>query len=307
MKFKGKLSGDIHHHPDIWDYITKNKNDVGKRKVSISVLTFFYLRTSVGFLGYLILFLLIAFFFTNIKDTMKDVFSFGNAEVIKGVVKNVVETNMSVNERSVMAIEYEYDIQGVRYEGFSFKTKGVPGRNQKVEIEIVPKSPETSRLKGGSYSMIGKGVFIPLGIFCVIIIFFIRGLFKKKKYLHLLKEGLFGEAKLIKKEETNMTVNYQRVFKLTYAIQINGESQNYVVKTHEIENLTDEAEELALYNTDGGQLKQCTLIDQIPGEIKINEDGIWYVEASIVGYITTFVFAGLLSAFLSVFVIGFIK
>lgn len=78
MRFKGKLSGNMHEHPDIREYV-KNKGSSGKRTIDSSVYKSLYLKSGLGFLGYLIIFLGVAFLFSNLKESLADIFAFALA------------------------------------------------------------------------------------------------------------------------------------------------------------------------------------------------------------------------------------
>jgi hypothetical protein len=310
MKFKGKLSGNLHHHPEIRKFIEDNGYEKVPRGIDTKTKLTIFLGGGKLFSLTLVAILTLAFAIAGIGDEITDIIHFGTVETTKGTVTGGGELNMEINERTVCVVDFKYTVNEIEYTGFSYKTEYYPSKGSVVNIEYVPNKPHISRIKGASYSMAGKGSLIPFGIYFIIVLFFLNSQRKCFSHFRLLKNGYFALAKLIEKKETNMSVNYQRVMKLTYAFDSHeGHSKAYTIKTHEISKLVDESKEILLYDPNAKGKVHGLLIDELPAKLSIKPigNGLWTTKNFGMGHVTSSIIGGfLLGMFLSIFIYVFL-
>jgi hypothetical protein len=197
----------------------------------------------------------------------------GESQFTKGHVVEVEETNMEINERSVWANFYEYhDAFGNEYEGEAFTTGTFMQVNEEVIVEYPTNSPQYGRIPETRSAEFNSWLLLtwilPLIGLSLVYIGIRRGFDDFK----LLKTGEIANAKLINKEATNTTVNYQRVFKLTFEYQTRDKkSYRKVIKSHKTEHLEDNEFERLLY--DPKKPDRSTLVDDISGSPMIDNYG----------------------------------
>lgn len=274
MSFKGPLSGNLHQHPEIRQYISEHGNEATPREISLYALAVSYL----GSMSCMLVILLFMFFkfvpMQDLNDIYIDNFGFSKTEKTTGIVVKTGKAKDGMN-----LVDYKYTIEGVRLTGFSFYKGTIPMINSSIIIEYVPNDPALSRIEGGNYSMgiLSKKIFF--GVLFVLGGLFFYFTFRFIKRLLLLRNGHFTMAKLISMKKTGASVNYQTVMKLTYSFKANGQSRDYTIKTHEVSNLTDEAEEIMLYQPNSYSHFDMLLIDELPANLSIKNvnNGVWII------------------------------
>jgi Protein of unknown function (DUF3592) len=189
-----------------------------------------------------------------------------------GRVTNVEPTGASESEQPVMANHYEYSVAGQRLTGTSYTTGSSAAAGEEVTVEYREGDPERSRIAGMRTGLFGPIVFIvtifPL-IGVLIIWFATRGGFRRA---HLLRTGVLTTGTLVAKERTNMTVNKQRVYALTFAFTSrDGRRCEAKVRSHTPSRLEDERAEPLLYDPD--EPSRAYLLDEVPGRPEIDGTG----------------------------------
>lgn len=217
-------------------------------------------------------------FFALNADLLGWYFFSGELETVQGIVTNSEKTGSSEggSEHSkgtpIFANHYEFTYLGEKYNGTSYATGKRKAKGAKVKIELPKGNPDRSRIKG-----MRTAVFGPLAAFVVIfpsigLCIIIAGLIKGRKTLRLLAHGKKGFGTLKSKEATNMTINDQRVYKLTFEfVAHDGRIYEATARTHETELLEDDAEEPLLY--DPFRPAYSTMLDNLPGLPTIDQHG----------------------------------
>ena len=183
-------------------------------------------------------------------------------------VTDVKATGASVNRQAVMANHYEFSVAGRQYHGISYGTSAPAD----VEVEFKDGDPETSRIVGMRRKMFGPGVsfvtIFPL-IGLLIAIFAARyGLARNR----ILREGILASGKLVEKVPTNMTINHQRVFELTFEFTTrNGQRAQAKARTHNPARLEDDAQEQLLYDPQNPE--RAYLFDEAPAHPAVDGTG----------------------------------
>jgi hypothetical protein len=305
---KDKLSGTLHEHPEIRKYIKNCGFTSVPRKVNTAVKVSLFFGEKPGFIGMLIIVLTIAFLYAGIEDEFHDLFSFSSVERTKGNVVNIAETNVSINDRTIVIIDYKYTLNDLEYTGYSYMNDFYPKIGSSINVEYVPDTPGLSRIEGGSYSVLGRGSLVLFAIYVILFVLFVFYFLKSMRRIRLLKEGSFSMAKLEEMKETIKSVNYQKVMKLTYSFVQQGERKQYIIKTHEISNLTDEAEEILLFDPTSRKKVIGMLIDELPANLSIKEEGngVWILRNSSLSFIFILLSGLFCGLFFAIFIIGFL-
>ena len=183
-------------------------------------------------------------------------------------VTEVESTGASVNRQAVMANHYEFSVAGRLYRGVSYGSSAPTD----VEVEFKDGDPETSRIVGMRRKMFGPGVaFVTIfpAIGFAIAFFAMRHGIKKNA---ILRDGLLASGTLVEKVPTNMTVNNQRVFELTFEFTTrNGQRAQAKTRTSQPSRLEDDAQEQLLY--DPQKPEDAYLLDEAPAHPKVDGTG----------------------------------
>lgn len=138
-----------------------------------------------------------------------------HAQTTAGVVQNVSETHMSINETQVIEYVFSYnpDTEGLR-EGRCYTTGQRWGKNANVTVRYLRNQPELACIEGARLSNAGWfGAFVilfPL-IGGGLVIWFLG---TRQRQQWLLSYGQLAEAEVVSVDETTMSVNYQSVYRI---------------------------------------------------------------------------------------------
>lgn len=191
---------------------------------------------------------------------------------VTGRVTEVEATNASENKRRIYANHYEYSVAGKQWTGSSYSTGSSANVSEEVTVEYAPDDPSRSRIAG-----MRRKLFGPVTLFVVIfpligvgiLLFAIRlGIHRNR----MLRDGLLATGKLQRKEPTNVRINRQTVYKLTFAFTArDGRRGEAVAKTHQPARLMDEAEEPLLY--DPADPTTAFVLDEVPSRPQFEANG----------------------------------
>ena len=99
--------------------------------------------------------------------------------------------------------------------------------------------------------------------------FLYRSIRKGRRRRHLLEHGVVAMAKLIDKRATNVRVNRQTVWELTFEFTgRDGRKHEAKARTHETLRLEDERQEPLLY--DPAEPSTAYMLDELPSRPKID-------------------------------------
>ncbi|SDR97359.1 DUF3592 domain-containing protein [Opitutus sp. GAS368] len=135
-----------------------------------------------------------------------------------GEIRRVVQTNMSLNKTHVVQYDFAYTPADGRVRVASCYTTGQRwATGAAVTVRYLRGSPEIACVEGARLSKGGwSGVFV--AIFPLIggglVAWFFVG---RRRTGRLLRSGLVAEVDVVSVEETNMTVNNQRVCRIVLA------------------------------------------------------------------------------------------
>ncbi|MBK5258755.1 MAG: DUF3592 domain-containing protein [Thermoanaerobaculia bacterium] len=202
----------------------------------------------------------------------------GEVARIEGEITGIEKTNASEGGSKrrrgtpVYANHYAYSIAGQRFNGVSYETGSSRSVGEQVQIEYLARNPKASRIEGMRRAMFGPFasfvVIFPLVGGLIAIVSMLGG----RKRNALLRNGIVANGKLIEKRATNMRVNKQTVYALTFEFTgRDGRPHKVTTKTHNPQRLEDEALEPLLYDPD--KPSNAYLLDEIPARPTVTPDG----------------------------------
>ncbi len=193
-------------------------------------------------------------------------------ETTQGRVIESRKTGATENRAAVYQVRYEYETGGKVFEGKSYAVGDAPEARETVTVEYLPKAPQSSRIAGMRRDLWSPWMLIvalfPAGTLLVLYYSIRKGLRRGQ----LLRDGFLTAATFVSQRGTNMRVNNQPVFELTFAFTtIDGRECTITTRTHHVDRLRDEPDEPLLY--DLNDPSRAFLLDSMPSRPKLNEVG----------------------------------
>ena len=189
-----------------------------------------------------------------------------------GVVLGTEETGSSEGDIEVVKTYFAFtDADGRTYEGASYATGEWLDDDSQVTIEYPKGKPQHARIQGFRSAQFGMGVVFVLIFPLTGFIMLVAGLSQGVKRFMLVGGGCVTTARLSGKEATGTTINERRVYALTFAYEVDGQSHTTVCKTHMPEHLEDDAEELLIYKESDPSFAE--MFDDLPGHPSLDESG----------------------------------
>ena len=197
-------------------------------------------------------------------------FSFATFHVdgqTRGRVIRVEETGASENKSPVRAHHYEYSVAGRTLTGVSYATGGGAAEGEEVAVEYDEGTPERSRIAGMRREMFGPfAAFVVIfpAIGAAILYFGTTGGVHRN---HLLRDGIMTTGTFVSREPTNMTINKQRVWEVTFEFtDRNGLRHEAKARSTDTSRLQDDAREPLLY--DPNDPSKAYVLDEAPARPK---------------------------------------
>lgn len=210
--------------------------------------------------------------FTIVFVPYEDVFSASfddNDPVAVGIITETMETNATVGEEMVYGYNYQYELpDGSIYYGTGYSTGNTKNNGDEVDILYKHEYPEKSKAVDLRNSKFGKeiGIFI-LVLQGIGLLILILSILKVRPQIHILKVGVLASGKLLNREATNVKINNQTVYEMTFEFTASDhKTYKTVVRSFQDERLRDEPYEKLVY--DPRNPEKAVLLDQLPAGIK---------------------------------------
>ncbi len=174
----------------------------------------------------------------------------GDRMKTNGVVTHVVDTRASENRRHIWEVRYRYSVDARQYEGVSYESGGSDrAAGDLVIVEYLKRDAERSRIDGMRRGMFGAAVLFVLIFpaigFAITIVALIYGGHRNG----ILRRGVAVYARYKETRPTNTTINKRPVFEVIHEYRtLEGELHEASTRTTEVDSLTDDAEEMVLYD-----------------------------------------------------------
>jgi type IV secretory pathway VirB2 component (pilin) len=209
-------------------------------------------------------------------------FPFEATTFTKARVIDADDTNAEINERSVSWVSYSYIANDEQMEGISFGTEYYPKSGVTVKLEYLNSAPWFSRIPGRTRVAMAGPVAMVLALISLCFVpFALWRTMKARNWVALMRSGQQGLAVLKSKEPTQTTVNERRVYKLEFEYAGDGgKKRTFITKRHNFDEITDDAEELVLFDEKGNVL----FFDELPVPYAPGKSGAWrYVGSRSLG------------------------
>jgi hypothetical protein len=179
-----------------------------------------------------------------------------------------VRTQYTANDAPLFEYHYRYQLKGtVPCYGTFLEYKGIYHQGQEIRIEYLVDSPGLSRFSGTDRRNFDQIMFLGgIGALLAGFFFLYPSIRKTRRERKILMAGLPAEGKLIHAEPTNLKVNEQTVYKLTYEYNTGqNKSHKFSIRSHMIRNLSEEHFEKLVY--DPRKPSSAVIIDTLPGPV----------------------------------------
>ncbi len=198
----------------------------------------------------------------------------GKIETVEGVATHSFKTKVSDDGDPVFENHYKFKTkEGIEYNDFSYAVDQDIESGTAITIEYPKGKPQYSRIIGMQRNIYGAvAVLFPIPFLGIGLWLILSSMKKSLRGLHLLKYGQLTKGKLISKVPTNMKINEQTVYKLTFCFQDNlGSKFNVSEETHLPHLLEDDIEEKLLYSKRNPNY--AIMLDSLPCFISIDKNG----------------------------------
>jgi hypothetical protein len=192
----------------------------------------------------------------------------GKVARVQGEVLNCRETGYSIDDETVYAYEYHYQVNGASIGGVSYYAGGCT--TGPVTVEYLNSNPEISRIEGTR-----RGVVGPLGSLVAVVPAFALGLIvfgwrKGMRRIKLLRVGVPATGRVVEKHATNSETmgrtNYRVVVAFTGR---DGREGHTTIVTNHPEALEEGTGSLVLH--DPANPRHALPLAEMPGNV--SEDG----------------------------------
>lgn len=226
-------------------------------------------RTSfiIGFLFVIIGLAFIIFFSFQINWRM---YFAGKNDLVatQGIITGFQETEYAVNDDPLFSYNYRYSDQEENiYFGSFMEFEGHYSIGQSVEIEYLINAPDSSRFMGRDRKNFDQIMFLGgIGAFLTGLFFLIPSSKRTRRERKIIMTGLPAEGKLVLAEPTNLRVNEQPVYNLTFEFRSGRNSfEKFSIRSHLIRNFSREHKEKLIY--DPRKPSNAVVIDTLPGPV----------------------------------------
>ena len=226
-------------------------------------------RTSfiIGFLFGIVGLAFIVFFSPRINWQM---YFAGKKNLVhaEGIITGSQETRYSVNDSPLFDYNYRYSDQSEKkYTGSFLEFEGLYNIGQQIDIEYLINAPGTSRFMGKDRKNLNQIMFLGgMGAVLAGLVFLIPSSRRTRKERRIIMAGLPAEARLVLAEPTNVRVNEQPVYKLTFEFSSGGREPNVCsIRSHLIRNVDSEQTQKLIY--DPRKPSNAVIIDTLPSPV----------------------------------------
>lgn len=187
-------------------------------------------------------------------------FRFKEVKQTRGYVVDMIETNLSHNNYPIYQYDYTFPIDLETIYGTSFSSEFDLSYDQNIPIEYVVSNPRLSRIVGSSYNKASALAYVGLGLLLTAIVFIPFRMRRGLRISRILRNGTATEAKYTECKETNIEINEEPLYELTYEYQTSEETYYEYVRTTQ----PDEAENYLTVVYSNRKLWDSILLDKLP-------------------------------------------
>jgi hypothetical protein len=219
--------------------------------------------------------LFFCWFFVGESELRSYVDFAGQTTLAQGRVIAIEETSSTENDQRILAVRYAFSIDGREHGGVSYGLRVPIDAGEEVPVEYVPGAPARSRIVGMRRYKFGAWAAFVLVFPLIGMGMALTGFEIGRRKLHTLRHGRPALGTLVAKRATNVHVNHQPVYELTFKFQDDdGCTHVSSISTLRPETVTDDAQERLLYVPGRPSAPPAiALLDELPGNAYIASDG----------------------------------
>ena len=222
---------------------------------------------------------IIGFLFTIIGLSFIGYFSFqinwrlhfagkGELHTTQGIITSFQETNYQENDDKLFSYNYKYlDSLDSTYFGTFLEFEGYYSIGQDVEVQYLINKSSISRFTGKDRKNLDRIMFLGgVGAVLVGFLFMVPSSRRTRKERKIIMAGIPTDGKLLQAVPTNLRVNDQTVYNLTFEfLADNNSTEKCLVHSHMIQNFTNEHKEKLIY--DPRKPSNVVIIDTLPTSV----------------------------------------
>jgi len=186
----------------------------------------------------------------------------------KAFITAINGTAYTVNDNPLFEYQYRYSANRLTSNTGSFlEFAETYEYGQEIQIEYLADFPEVSRFSGKDRRNYDRIMFLAgAGGVLAGFFFLYPSVRKTRRERKILLVGLAAKGKLIHAEPTNLQINEQTVYKLTYEYSSGpNKSQQFSLRSHMIRNLSEEHSETVIF--DPRKPSSPLIIGTLPGPV----------------------------------------
>ena len=177
-------------------------------------------------------------------------------------------TPYTVDDNPLFEYYYSYSVDGNAPVSGSFLEYAESyASGKEIQVEYLTEYPEVSRFTGKDRRNYDQIMFLGgIGGLLFGFFFLYPSIRKTRQERKILIAGIPSKGKLIHAEPTNLNVNEQTVYNLTYEYSTGqNKTQVFSVRSHMIRNLSEEHHETIVY--DPRKPSSAIIVDTLPGSV----------------------------------------
>jgi hypothetical protein len=173
----------------------------------------------------------------------------------------------NVNDNPLSEYYYSYSVNQNTLSGSFLEFAETYNIGKEIRIEYLTEYPEVSRFTGKDRRNYDQIMFLGgIGGLLFGFFFLYPSIRKTRRERKILIAGIPSKGKLIHAEPTNLNVNEQTVYNLTYEYSTGQDkTQVFSVRSHMIRNLSEEHHETIVY--DPRKPSSAIIVDTLPGSV----------------------------------------
>ncbi|BDS14430.1 DUF3592 domain-containing protein [Aureispira anguillae] len=172
----------------------------------------------------------------------------GNWVQSEGLLLEIEETNVEVNEETIYQYTFSYNVEGQSFQGISNGSYSGMLEGNLTTIEYKSDNPIRARIVGMTTEVFPSWVVFVLVFPFLGLIFILGGFRANWKALHLIINGVFTRGKMLGYKATNTEINDQTVYAYEFEFSVRGKKYISKCKTHLTERVEDEELEKIIYD-----------------------------------------------------------
>jgi hypothetical protein len=206
----------------------------------------------------------------GVSTDLKSPFYFSDSDpAVVGTLLAKERTRSSVNKKKIYDYHFRYAVGAQSYQGHSFGINNDANPGDAVDVQYAPADPVRSRLRGQLLAPFAWSTLAIVLIFPGVGLVALYGsMGQYRKYLYLLRNGVFTTGTVTGKTATNTKINGKPQYKVAVQFQTpDGRTRVASIISIDTSRLGDEQREPLVY--DANDPARVVLLDALPVKIRV--------------------------------------